>query len=217
MRSTRRVFTCGRAGKYNSKGKDLNTHSSKQRQNTGSKECGCPMKVVLRLHQISSTWSLKVLEAAHNHDPSRASTAHSVHRIPALALSGRTTISTLSRAGLLPSQILNTLRVLEPDVPLILKDIYNFTQKAKLKELDRKTPIQWLLDVRYLPFLPLSTYTDLYRSFQATTSTLDISLKVDLSSDLPLYIRPPLYSRSRIPISYSLITPIRPTGLTCHS
>ena len=53
-RPTRRVFTCDRAGKYDSKGKDPNTHSSKQRQNTGSKKCGCLMRVELRKDNLSS-------------------------------------------------------------------------------------------------------------------------------------------------------------------
>ena len=46
MRPDRRVFTCDCAGKYNSKGKDPNTHSSKQHK-TGSKKCECLMKVEL--------------------------------------------------------------------------------------------------------------------------------------------------------------------------
>jgi hypothetical protein len=188
IRPTRRVFTCDRAGKYNSKGKDPNTHSSKQRQNTGSKKCGCLMKVELRLDPLSSSWVLKVLEAIHNHGPSVAIIAHPAHRLATMAPGGFKTISTLSYAGLSAGQILTTLRTLEPEVTLIPKDIYNLTQKARLEELDGRTPIQWLLEVRYLPLylpLPLSTYTNLYRSFKTTTLTLDISLKVDLFSDLP--------------------------------
>jgi hypothetical protein len=69
---------------------------------------------------------------------------------------------------------------------LIPKDISNFTQKARLEELGRRTLIQWLLEVRYLP-LYLGTYTNLYRSFKMTTSTLDISPNLDLSNDLPSY------------------------------
>jgi hypothetical protein len=59
-RSNRLVFACDRAGKYNSKGKDPNTHSSRQRQSTGSKKCGCLMKVELRLGNLSNQWSLRV-------------------------------------------------------------------------------------------------------------------------------------------------------------
>ena len=78
------------------------------------------------------------------------------HRLPALAPLQHTTISTLARAGVPTSQILTTLRVLDSDVPLIPKDISNLIQKARLEELDGRTPIQWLLEVRYLPlYLPL--------------------------------------------------------------
>jgi hypothetical protein len=67
---TRVYFACDRARKYDSRGKDPDTHSSKQRKNTGSKKCGCPMKLVLRLDSLSNQWTLKVLEATHNHGPS---------------------------------------------------------------------------------------------------------------------------------------------------
>jgi hypothetical protein len=150
-KGNRLVFACDRAGKYDPKGKDPNTHRSKQRQNTGSKKCGCLMRVELRQDPISSNWILKVLEGEHNHGPSGASTAHPAHRLPTLAPSGYSTIGVLSRAGLPPGQILNTLRCIEPEVSLVPKDISNLIQKARLEELDGKTPIQWLLEVKYLP------------------------------------------------------------------
>jgi hypothetical protein len=216
-KSNRLVFACDRSGKYNSKGKDPNTHSSRQRQSTGSKKCGCLMRVELRLDQISSNWSLRVLEGTHNHGPSAATTAHPVHRHAALTSDTCTTISTLSHAGLQPRQILTVLRSLDEEIgsSLIPKDISNFIQKARLEELDGRTPIQWLLEVRYPPFL--YTYTDLYRSFKVVNSALDISLKMDLFNDLPLSIQPPLYSGSSTLISYSLIAPIRLIDTTCHS
>jgi hypothetical protein len=81
------------------------------------------MRVELRQCQISNNWILKVLKAIHNHGPSLASAAHPAHRLATMAPGGRTTISTLARAGLSPGQILNTLCCLEPEVPLIPKDI----------------------------------------------------------------------------------------------
>jgi hypothetical protein len=212
------LLACDRARKYSSKGKDPNTHSSKQRQSTGSKKCGCLMRVELRLEEISSTWSLRVLNATHNHGPSVASTAYSVHRNAALNPTTCSTIITLSHAGLQPRQILTVLRDIDPEIGMLLipKDISNFIQKARLEELDGRTPIQWLLEVRYLP-LYLGTYTNLYRSLKVTTSTLDISPNLDLSNDLASYIQPPLYSGRRILISCSSIVLIRPTGSTCYS
>jgi hypothetical protein len=218
MRSNRRVFACDCAGKYDSKGKDPNTYSSKQRESTGSKKCGCLMRVELYQDKISSNWVLKVLETIHNHGLSAASTAYPAYRLPAMVPGGCNTISILSCAGLLPGQILNTL-YLEPEVPLLPKDIYNFIQKARLEELDGRTLIQWLLEVIIPALIPafLDTYTDLYRSFKATTSTLDISLNLDPSSDLPLYIQSPLFSGNRILVSCSLIAPIRLIGTICYS
>ena len=159
-RPHRVVLACDRAGKYNSKGKDPNTHSSKQRKSTGSKKCGCLMKVELRLEQISSTWSLRVLNATHNHGPSAASTAYSVHRNSAFSPATCDTISTLSHAGLQPRQILTVLRDMDPEITklLIPKNISNFTQKARLEELDRRTLIQWLLEVRYMPLYLIFDY-----------------------------------------------------------
>jgi hypothetical protein len=151
-KATRVLYTCDRAGKYDSKGKNPNVHISRQRKNTGSKKCECLMRVVLRLDQISSTWSLKVLETTHNHGPSIAVTAHPAHRIAALAPDTRVLISTLSCSGLLPAQILTTLRDSDLDISLIPKDIANLTQKHKLDELNRKTPIQWLIEVGCLIF-----------------------------------------------------------------
>jgi hypothetical protein len=54
---SRVVFACDRARKYDSKGKDPNSHSSKQRQNTGSKKCNCLMRVELRQDDIKQLGS----------------------------------------------------------------------------------------------------------------------------------------------------------------
>jgi hypothetical protein len=53
-KATRVYFVCDRARKYDSRGKDPDTHSTKQHKNTGSKKCGCLMKVVLRLDSLSN-------------------------------------------------------------------------------------------------------------------------------------------------------------------
>jgi hypothetical protein len=103
---SRIVFACDRAGKYDSRGKDPHTDESKQRKKTGSKKCGCLMKVAIRLDYMSSQWMLQVLEDTHNHGPSAAITAHPAHRITALTPDTRTEITRLSRAGLSPGQIL---------------------------------------------------------------------------------------------------------------
>jgi hypothetical protein len=42
------VYTCDRAGQYDPKGKATHVDRSKKRNNTGSKKCGCLMRVLLR-------------------------------------------------------------------------------------------------------------------------------------------------------------------------
>jgi hypothetical protein len=95
-KASRVLYTCDRAGKYNSKGKGTNTHASKKRGATGSKKCDCLMRVELRLDTVSNNWILRVLEKTHNHGPSAAATAHPAHRQAALDLATRVTISTMS-------------------------------------------------------------------------------------------------------------------------
>jgi hypothetical protein len=153
-RPTAIVYRCDRAGRYDPKGKNPNLDSSKQRKATGSKKCGCLMKVILQLDQTSSTWSVMVPEPAHNHGPSAAVTAHPAHRIAAISLDTHASISSLSRAGLSPGQILTALRESDPTVALIPKDIANLTQRDRLQQLDGLTPILWLLKV-YNPLILL--------------------------------------------------------------
>ena len=93
-------------------------------------------------------WVLGVLEGAHNHPPSTAPTAHPAHRIAALTLPIRAEIGRLSHARLTISQILSTLRISDPETPLIAKDISNIVQQMRSEQLNGRTPIQWLLEVR---------------------------------------------------------------------
>jgi hypothetical protein len=55
-----------------------------------------------------------------------------------------------------------------------------------------------------------------FRSFKTPTLPLDISLKVDPFSDLPLYTLLLLPFGSRILMFYSSIAHIKPTDSTCH-
>tara|TARA_R110002060_G_scaffold34270_3_gene45128 strand:- start:418 stop:777 length:360 start_codon:yes stop_codon:yes gene_type:complete len=49
----RALFVCDRVGKYDSRGKQRNVHDSKRQLNTGSKKCGCKMRITLAIDQIS--------------------------------------------------------------------------------------------------------------------------------------------------------------------
>jgi hypothetical protein len=148
---SRLLFACDRSGNYDSKGKDPTVDKSKQRKNTGSKKCGCLMKVGLHLDRLSNQWILEVLYKAHNHGPSAAPTAHPAHRIAAITLDTRAHISGLSHNGLTISQILSTLRTTYPKLRLLAKDISNIVQQNRAEQLNGMTPIAWLLEVRIRP------------------------------------------------------------------
>jgi hypothetical protein len=145
------VFTCDRAGKYRSTGKDPALHSSKQRSNTGSKKCDCQMKVALRQDHLSKQWTLQVLKGAHNHSLSSAPTAYTAYRSAALTPEICAQISTLVSANSSTNQIMMTLRIDNPEITLITRDIGNFIQAKRVKELNGKTLIQWLLEVKSSP------------------------------------------------------------------
>jgi hypothetical protein len=115
---SRLLFACDRTGNYDPRGKASTVDKSKQRKHTGSKKCGCSMKVELHLDRLSNQWILQVLQGEHNHGPSRAPTAHPAHRSAAITPAIRAQIGSLSHRGLTISQILSTLRTDEPKTPL---------------------------------------------------------------------------------------------------
>ena len=78
------LYDCDRSGTYDSKGKNPAIYSSRQRNNTGSKKCGCKMRVAGVYDNIGS-WALKIIEDTHNHGPSTALIAHPAHRIAAIS------------------------------------------------------------------------------------------------------------------------------------
>jgi hypothetical protein len=149
-KAKRVVYACDRAGNYQSKGKNPDTHKSKQRHRTGSKKCDCKMRVALQLDDISGSWKVKVLEPAHNHGPSAAPSAHPAHRLASINPSICAKIKTFASAGLGNAQILSAIRQEYPATLLAQKDVSNIVQKARIEQLDSRTPIQWLIEVRNL-------------------------------------------------------------------
>ena len=154
------VYSCNRAGKLDVRGKDLAIYKSKQRKATGTKKCRCLIRVELRQDSLSGNWILQVLEGVYNHVASIDITAYLVYRNNALTTEIRTQIGILLQSGLNPSEILTILWTAIPEIPLIIKDISNAIQEARLTELSGRTLIQWLLDVRYLYYFDY--FTNLY-------------------------------------------------------
>ncbi|RFU33344.1 hypothetical protein B7463_g3034, partial [Scytalidium lignicola] len=141
------VYHCDRAGDYNAKGKKPTVHPTKQRNGSGSKKCGCTMRVSATKDAKSGMWTLKVLEAIHNHMASAAPVAHSAHRIASLDSTVRDQIESLWKSGVKNAQILSVLHINYPDIVITSTDMKNITQSIQIQELGAKTPIQLLLDL----------------------------------------------------------------------
>jgi hypothetical protein len=209
------LFSCDRAGKYRSIGKKATVHPSKQRKATSSKKCECLMRVELRQDKVSTYWDLRVLNPAHNHEASVSPIAHPAHRISALTEETHAQIGTLSRAGLAPGRILSALQEADLMASLIPKDIANIVQQKRLLELNGKTPIMWLLEVRINPLNKNPTDSQPFRSLITLTSALNISLNMGPYKGWPLFIPLHFAFGRRTLMSYSLIAHIKPTDSAC--
>ena len=151
-RPKRVVYVCDRFRK--GQATKSSTYTSKRRLRSGSKKCGCNMRVDLKLDSISGNWHLSVLEGTHNHEASADSVAHPVHRIAALDSEVITQIQSLSASGIATIQILSAIRYQFPSAILVRKDISNIIQKALLEQLGRKTQYNGFLKYTlYYPFL----------------------------------------------------------------
>jgi hypothetical protein len=56
-------------------------------------------------------------------------------------------VSKGSKLGHSPTQILQALRIANPDSCLVARDIYNLLHNLRLEELAGDTPVEWLLKV----------------------------------------------------------------------
>ena len=106
------------------------------------------MRIALQLDEISNTWEVEVLESTHNHGPFAAASAHPAHRIASISPFIYAQIKTLASTGIGNAQILSTIRQENPTALLSQKDVSNIVQKARIQQLNGKTPIQWLMEVR---------------------------------------------------------------------
>lgn len=84
----------------------------------------------------------------------------------------------MSQSGISPGQILTALRLSDSQTPLITKDISNVVQQMRAEELNGRTPIEWLLEVRIRLFLANLLINT--RNSKLPTSPLDTSLILGL-------------------------------------
>jgi hypothetical protein len=83
---------------------------------------------------------------SHNHGPSIPS-AQPAHRIKSITLEIKEQIIAALKVGQPVQVVLSTLRQTHPEITLTAKDIYNIYQAARIKQLDGKSPLHWLLTV----------------------------------------------------------------------
>jgi hypothetical protein len=103
----------------------------------------CLFKVKVRHYKGEGTiqWQLEIACGDHNYRPHLASTANPANRLIAQLLEVLTEINRQRKGGNSPAEILSTLRVNRPNIPLVPRDIYNLNSKQRLDDLARKTLI----------------------------------------------------------------------------
>ena len=102
----------------------------------------CPFRAVARLK--AEEWLLEVGKPKHNHE-AIGITGHPVHGKEALTETVSKFIANETQIHVRPGQILNALRLDDPDIPLAIKDVYNEKGKQRLERLNWKKPIQALM------------------------------------------------------------------------
>ena len=107
---------------------------------------GCKFRVSAT-RKGAMSWTVKVVNNDHNHEPVEALSALPQHRIAAMSEGERSTVNSMHRNGHSPLQILSALQSANPSSHLIVKDIYNLLHSLQLNKLASSTPVEWLLEV----------------------------------------------------------------------
>ena len=152
---------------------DLHNHSASQSQSaglrqSGSRQIGCPFRIVLRWRPGHAAYEANVGNTSHNHPPSLDPKAHPVHRnhelistsintsqsrsgpfsisvINSLHNPAIDTIDNLSQLGLAPRII--TARIQQQrDITLTNRVIYNYHARLCCQQLAGRLPIEALLE-----------------------------------------------------------------------
>jgi hypothetical protein len=142
---SRCVWACSKAGKYDSRGKDEAIDASRQREGR-SKKTSCQWAVECK-RMAGIGWSVRTLNAEHNHPPVTCISALPEYRLEDILPEDIQEILALANAGSKPKDILSFLRQKDDDCLLTTKDISNITQKDRIQQLGGLRPIEWLLSV----------------------------------------------------------------------
>jgi hypothetical protein len=130
-------YRCDKAGKY--------TTQATTRE-TRTRSDGCPFSVIISKIQnmVEPQWRLEVKNHHHNHGPSLNPRAHNVYR--RRTEGQKHTIQSMSQAGVAPKQILTAIRQKDCNTFIAASDIRNERITNRLIYLQKRTPIEALLD-----------------------------------------------------------------------
>src|SRR6202012_1915475 len=141
--------------------------SSTGLRQSGSRQIGCPYRIVLRWRPGQAAYEADLGVSSHNHGPSLDPKAHPVHRhrellsssiaqprsgpfstsaINSLHNPAIDTINDLSQLGLAPRIITAAIRLRQPDITLTGRDIYNHRARLRHQHLAGRLPVEALLD-----------------------------------------------------------------------
>ena len=102
----------------------------------------CPFRAVARLKR--EEWVLEVEKPEHNHE-AIGITGYPAHRKAAMTEAVSNFIANETRIHVRPGQILNALRLDDPEIPLAIKAVYNEKGKQRIQRLNWKKPVQVLM------------------------------------------------------------------------
>ena len=114
------AWTCSKSGKYRDT-KNEDVPEKKRRRNTSTMKTGCKFRVSAK-RKGAMSWTVKVVNNDHNHEPVEALSALPQHRIAAMLEEERSTVNSMHRNGHSPLQLLSALQSANPSSHLIVKD-----------------------------------------------------------------------------------------------
>ena len=114
------------------------------RRASSSRACGCPWDAVLRLRE--DRWQLEIRNGSHNHAASLGPSAHPAPRRAAMTPAVRQLVAGNCAAGVRPHQTMAAIRMVQPDAPLVMRDLYNQQQLLKLEAQDGQSKVKALLN-----------------------------------------------------------------------
>lgn len=129
---------CDRGGTYRCR-----KPNAIRQKKSKSRLINCPFRVVGKRND-DGLWIMKVENGEHNHEPSKDLIDHPFARRCSEEEVLR--IKEMTFAGIQPREILATLKQSNPNLKLLLRDLYNIKAKIRREYLSGRTTINALID-----------------------------------------------------------------------